>query len=188
MFLSHLHQPTTQYFRYPAYISLNVCGLGLIVEYWEYGEVKEIWWCYVLRLQDGIPTKSNFRWAIFSSSMTRISWSAMAFSYGTKTAHDGPLPFDILRFRLCMTEWSFAFFQFLLLHYRRFLDSEQMGGRTSSHLQPKDSGVLLHLNGTIVFNDCMDWANSAMDGYQAGMVGSKDSFFFTVNRSMYQWL
>jgi len=90
----------------------------------------------------------------------------MAFYYGTKTVHDGTLPFDILRFRLCMTEWSFAFFfNFLLLHYRRFFDTEEMGGRTSSHLHPKDSGVLLHLNGTIVFNDCMDWANSAMDGY-----------------------
>jgi len=40
MCLSHLHQPTNQYFRYPANVSLNMCDLVLIVEYREYGEMK----------------------------------------------------------------------------------------------------------------------------------------------------
>jgi len=69
-------------------------------------------------------------------------------------------------------------FNSFLLHYRRSFDSEQMGGWTSFLLHPKDSGVLLHLKDTLVFNDCMEWANSALGWLSPGLARSKDSFSF----------
>jgi len=80
----------------------------------------------------------------------------------------------------CMTEMAFCFFYSSLLHYRRSFDSEQMGGWTS-FLTSQRFRRTLHLNGTLVFNDCMEWVNSAMGWLSHGQHGQKIHFPFWSN-------
>lgn len=111
----------------------------------------ELWWCNVFSLQE-YPRNGIFVELVFKFSDKGLS---ILDGVLLRRENDGDLPFDIPRFRLCMTEWPFCFFSipFVTLHYRRSLISEQMGGRTSSHLHPKDLGVLF----TFEWHDCVQW-------------------------------
>jgi hypothetical protein len=130
-------------------------------------EFRRAWF----RFSDGTPASS-------------VMDSLTAQKRTTIMSHE-TLLFEIPRFRLCMMERPLLlFFDSSLLHYWRCIGSEAdwwLGFLSST---PKDSGVLLHVNGTLVFNDCMEWANSAMGfmgrGYSPGLARSKDSFSFQV--------
>jgi hypothetical protein len=77
-----------------------------------------------------------------------------------------------------MTKMAFAFLFFLSNYWRPFQQRADGLLDLLFSLHPKDSGVLT-FDGTLVLNDCMEWANIPRWGdYRLGWHGQKIPFPF----------
>jgi len=87
---------------------------------------------------------------------------------------------DQPRLDFCMTEMAFCFsilFVALPAPFRQRAD----GWLDFLSSTPQRFRRTLHLNDTLVFNDCMEWADSIMGWLSPRLARSKDSFSFLVN-------